>query len=238
MDSIIETTEGEYPEYVQTHSTRRSLMTNTRQVDNLNQQLLQLVDRACSYPAKSLQRRQKLNELVRVVMKSGKLWKENTPYYNDALQQTWLYFCRNPEQYNPESCSVITWLNNCLKWRLQDLRSAKATEQARTVSGPMPGTESTANSIENLSAPPDIPAILEQTYQWAQTDPDGELASTHVKGRHDVTCQILILRRLPPETPWKTIALEFNLPPSTAPNFYKRECLPRLRNFARLQGYI
>ena len=238
MDSIIETTSGECPEYVQSHSTRRSLMTNTRVVDDLNQQLEQLVALACSYPAKSLQRRQKLNELVRVVMKSGKLWKENTPYYNDALQQTWLYFCRNPEQYNSERSSVITWLNNCLKWRLQDLRSAKATEQARTVSSPMPGTEETTDTIENLPASPEIPSILEETYQWAQADPDGELASTHVKGRRDVTCQILILRRLPPETPWKTIALEFNLPPSTAPNFYKRECLPRLRNFALSQGYI
>ncbi len=212
-------------------------MTNTHAVNNLNQQLQQLVAEACSYPARSLMRRQKLNEVVRVVMKSGKLWKESTPYYKDALQQTWLYFCRNPEQYNPASCSVITWLDNCLKWRLQDLRQAEAEAQARTVPSPMPGTEETTDPIENLPASPDIPPILEETYQWVQTDPDGELASTHVKGRPDVTCQILILRRLPPETPWKIIALEFGLSPSTAPNFYKRECLPRLRNFALLQGY-
>jgi hypothetical protein len=212
-------------------------MTNTHAVNNLNQQLQQLVAEACSYPARSLMRRQKLNEVVRVVMKSGKLWKENTPYYKDALQQTWLYFCRNPEQYNPASCSVITWLDNCLKWRLQDFRSSEAEAQARTVPSPMPGTEETTDPIENLPASPDIPPILEETYEWVQTDPDGELASTHVKGRPDVTCQILILRRLPPETPWKTIALEFSLPPSTAPNFYKHECLPRLRKFAVLQGY-
>lgn len=211
-------------------------MTNTPVV-NLNQQLQQLVTEACSYPARSLQRRQKLSEIVRVVMKSGKLWKENTPYYNDALQQTWLYFCRNPEQYNPASCSVITWLDNCLKWRLQDFRSLEAQEQARTVSASTLGTEETTDYIQNLPDDPDIPPILEETYQWAQSDPDGELASTHVKGRPDVTCQILILRRLPPETPWKTIAKEFGLPPSTAPNFYKRECLPRLRNFALRQGY-
>ncbi len=211
-------------------------MTNT-QVVNLNQQLQQLVAEACSYPARSLQRRQKLTEIVRVVMKSGKLWKENTPYYNDALQQTWLYFCRNPEQYNPERCSVTTWLDNCLKWRLQDFRSLEAQEQARTVSASTLGIEETTDAIHNLPDDPDIPPILEETYQWAQTDADGELTSTHVKGRPDVTCQILILRRLPPETPWKTIAKEFGLPPSTAPNFYKRECLPRLRNFALRQGY-
>ena len=173
-----------------------------------------------------------------VVPLCWKLWKENTPYYNDALQQTWLYFCRNPEQYKPEHCSVITWLDNCLKWRLKDFRSKEASEQVRTISAPMQGTEKTTDRIENLPASPDIPPILEETYEWAEADLDGELRSTHVKGRPDVTCQILILRRLPPETPWKTIAKEFNLSPSTAPNFYKRECLPRLRNFALRQGYL
>lgn len=211
-------------------------MTNV--VDHLNQQLQQLVAEACSYPAKSLMRRQKLNEVVRLVMKSGKLWKENTPYYNDALQQTWLYFCRKPEQYNPESCSVITWLDHSLKWRLQDLRASILEEQAKIVHASTPGTEEASDSLENLPAAPDIPLILEETFQWVKTDPEGELGSTHVKGRPDVTCQILILRRLPPETPWKTIAKEFNLSPSTAPNFYKRECLPRIRNFALRQGYL
>jgi hypothetical protein len=213
-------------------------MTNVHTISNLNQQLQHLVAEACSHPAKSLMRRQKLSEIVRVVMKSGKLWKENTPYYNDALQQTWLYFCRNPEQYNPESCSVITWLNNCLKWRLQDFRSREAQIQAKTV--PLSSSLSIENitgAIESLPATDDIPPILQETYQWVFTDPDNDLASTHVKGRPDVTCQILILRRLPPETPWKNIAKEFDLPPSTAPNFYKRECLPRLRNFAIRQGY-
>jgi hypothetical protein len=212
-------------------------MKNVHTVSNLNQQLQDLVAEACFHPAKSLMRRQRLSEIVRVVMKSGKLWKENTPYYNDALQQTWLYFCRNPEQYNPESCNVITWLDNCLKWRLQDFRSREAEIQAKTVPLSSLSIENTTNTVESLPATADIPPILEETYQWAFTDPDNDLASTHVKGRPDVTCQILILRRLPPETPWKNIAKEFDLPPSTAPNFYKRECLPRLRSFALRQGY-
>jgi hypothetical protein len=95
------------------------------------------------------------------------------------------------------------------------------------------------NNIENPPSYSDSPlAILEETKKWVRADPEGELRSVHIKERPDVTCQILILRRLPPETPWKNIALEFNLPPSTAPNFYKRECLPRLRNFAKNQGYL
>lgn len=237
MSAIIKTIQEERSEYVQEYA-RRSPMKNTRVVDSLDRQLQQLVAEACSYPAKSLQRRQKLNEIVRVVTKSGKLWRENTPYYKDALQQTWLYFCRNPQQYKPASCSVITWLNNCLKWRLQDLRSSVLKEQANIVAGSMPGTEGTVDPVERLPTSPDIPPILEETYEWVRTDPDAELRNTHVKGRHDVTCQLLILRRLPPETSWEAIAKEFNLPPSTAPNFYKRECLPRLRKFALDQGYL
>lgn len=214
-------------------------MTNTQEAANeLNQHLKTLVAEACSFPPRSLQRRQKLNEIVRVVTKSGKLWRENTPDYKDALQQTWLYFCRNLERYDPTSCSVITWLDNCLKWRLQDFRQAEAKAQVRTASHPRQGDEETLDPIQNLPASPDIPAILEETYQWAETDPEGELVSTHVQGRPDVNCQILIQRRLPPETSWKSIAEEFSLRPSTAPNFYQRECLPLLRKFALSQGYL
>lgn len=212
-------------------------MTNSNALDNLNEHLQQLIAEACSYPAKSLKRRQKLNEIIRVVMKSGKLWQENTPYYKDALQQTWLYFCRNPEQYDPTRASAITWLDNYLKRRLQDFRIAEANKGRSTASISQQRNE-TSHPIDDLPAPPDIPPILEETYQWVETDPSGDLASTHVKGRPEVTCQILIQRRLPPETPWKTIAQEFDLPLSTAPNFYKRECLPYLRKFAIRQGYL
>ena len=207
-------------------------------MDEIEEKLRHLVTETCKHLPDSSDRQRGLTQIIRLIVKSGRLWKDNAPYYEDALQQTWLYFCRNLEHYNPARCSVITWLDNCLKWRLQDIRSAQAKEQARTVCIPMLETEETTDLIKNLPAEPDIPSILEETERWVKTDPDGSLHSTHVKDRPDVTCQILILRRLPPETAWKTIALEFNLPISTAPNFYKRECLPRLRNFALKQGYL
>jgi DNA-directed RNA polymerase specialized sigma24 family protein len=206
--------------------------------DNLHQRLQQLVAKALSYPPRSLQRRQTLNEIVRLVTKSGKLWQENTPCYQDALQQTWLYFCRNLEQYNPTQGSVITWLDTYLKWRLQDSRQEQKQEKERTVFCHLPQVEDTIEPIDNLPAAPDIPLILEDTYEWVNSDPDGELARIHVKGYPNMTCQVLILRRLPPETSWRAIAQEFGVPLSTAANFYQRECLPRLRKFAQKQGYL
>lgn len=216
---------------------------------SLSQQLQQLVAQACSHPPKSLMRRQKLNAIVRSIVKSGKLWQENTPHYHDALQQTWVYFCRNvceantaERPFDPNRGSVITWLDKYLKKRLLDCSIEQTKNHNKVTLSPCSEDSETIDIINNLENPPthsDSPlTILEETRQWVLTDPDGELKSVHIKERPDVTCQILILRRLPPETSWKNIALEFNLPPSTAPNFYQRECLPRLRNFAKNQGYL
>ncbi len=63
-------------------------LTNYNRGDNLSEYLQQLVAEACSYPVRSRQRQRKLNEIVRVVTNSGRLWRDNKPYYHDALQQT------------------------------------------------------------------------------------------------------------------------------------------------------
>ena len=206
--------------------------------DNLHQRLQQLVAEARSYPPKSWQRRQKITEIVRIIVKSGKLWQENTPYYNDALQQTWLYLCRNLDRYDPAKGSVITWLDKYLGWRLLDCREEQKQEQERTVVNFPITAEDTIDPIDNLPASPDIPLILAETYEWVATDPDGELRATQVKGYPHVTCQVILLRRLPPEMTWKAIAQEFGLPLSTIANFYQRQCLPRLRKFAQERGYL
>jgi len=215
--------------------------------DNLNAYLNQLVIEACSYPAKSEGRRRKLYEIVRGVMKSGKLWKEDTPHYQDAMQQTWLHMCDNLEQYKPNepySCSLVTWLNKYLKWRLQAFREADAKSKSRAATVSNSEIKSDSNKknasaqIELLPAPPDIPPILEEVRHWAETDSSGELRKTYLKGHPDVNCQILILLRLPPEIHWKTIAKNFGLPESTITTFYKREALSRLNKFGLSQGYL
>jgi hypothetical protein len=223
--------------------------TNNKE-NNLSKQLERLVAEACSHPPKSLMRRQKLSEIVRSIVKSGRLWQENTPHYNDALQQTWVYFCRNvcvceentTTIFDPTRASLITWLDRYLRMRLRDFCIEQTQHQNTVTLSPSSEDSEAINIINNVENPPthsDSPLIiLEETKKWVLADPEGELKSVHIKERPDVTCQILILRRLPPETSWKNIADEFKLPPSTAPNFYKRECLPRLRNFAKKQGYL
>ncbi|NEQ69535.1 MAG: sigma-70 family RNA polymerase sigma factor [Symploca sp. SIO2D2] len=208
--------------------------------EEIETQLSQLVAQACQHPPGSLQRRQCLTRLIQAIIKSGKLWWENTPYYEDALQQTWLYLCRNlceantGRQYDPSRGSVTTWLDGYLKRRLQDFWIEEQEQKKRYVS---PKGDDKINPIDNVPAFQRIP-ILEETRYWVETDTDGELRRTHIKGRPELNCQMLILRRLPPKTGWQELATEFNCPYQTLANFYKRKCRPRLRNFGESQGYL
>ena len=214
-------------------------------MDELEERLRCLVVETCRHKSSSTERKLGLTQIIRVIVKSGKLWKDNAPYYEDALQQTWVYFCSNlceattGDNYDPNQSSVIGWVNAYLKWRLQDCRvQEEQATLAQTASGQILEADELIDCIETLQAPPDIPLILETTRQWAQTDPDGELRRIHIYGHPEVTCQVLILERLPPETSWETMSAKFDLSVSTLSSFYRRQCIPRLRQFGESQRYL
>ncbi|MBW4690084.1 MAG: sigma-70 family RNA polymerase sigma factor [Komarekiella atlantica HA4396-MV6] len=212
-----------------------------------DEQLRCLVAKACGNPLGSPQRQKLLTQIIRLT--ASRLWRENTPYYQDALQQTWLYFCRNVcegltgQIYDPTYGSVVTWLNAYLKRRLQDFYLNQHREQITTVPLRLYQSKSGENSetidpVDNLPATPQAPPILENLEIWAKTDSDGELRRTHIKGHPEVNCQVLILKRLPPEVSWRELSEEFNLSIPTLSSFYQRQCLPRLRKFAELEGLL
>lgn len=102
--------------------------------------------------------------------------------------------------------------------------------------------KTTMNHIEELPALPNnanqmleakeaigSSLLLASVRQWVETDLDGELRRTHLQGHPEVTCQVLILQRLPPETSWKTISAKFNIDVLLLLSFYRQQCLPRLR---------
>ncbi len=212
-----------------------------------DEQLRGLVTEACGHPIGSPQRQKLLTQIIRLTAR--RLWRESTPYYQDALQQTWLYFCRNVcdgmtgQIYDPTYGSVITWLNAYLKRRLQDFYLNQNREQATTVplrvrQSTSGGTSEIINPVDNLPANPQVPPILEDLETWVQTDSEGELCQIYIKGRPDVNCQVLILKRLPPEVSWRELSEEFGLSIPTLSSFYQRQCLPRLRKFAQLEGLL
>jgi hypothetical protein len=212
-----------------------------------DEQLRCLVKEACGHEPGSPQRQKLLTQIIRLT--ANRLWRQTTPYYQDALQQTWLYFCRNVcegltgQIYDPTHGSVITWLNAYLKRRLQDFYINQNREQITTVplkirQSTSGGTSEIIDPVDNLPASPQAPPILEDLEIWAKTDFDGELRASYIKGRPDVNCQVLILKRLPPEVSWKELSEEFGLSIPTLSSFYQRQCLPRLRKFAELEGLL
>jgi hypothetical protein len=137
---------------------------------DLDRQLRELVDRACSHPPGSAVRQKSLTQIIRTI--DRRLWREYTAGYEDALQQTWLYFCRNiceattGERYNPDRASLITWLNNYLKRRLQDVQIGESQAKRDFVPAQIQGKDGeTIDVIEQQPAPPDIPPIY--SYQRA-----------------------------------------------------------------------
>jgi hypothetical protein len=209
---------------------------------DLERQLRELVETACSHPPGSAIRQKSLTKIIRLIR--SQLWRENTLIYEDALQQTWLYFCRNicesttTERYNPDRASLLTWLNNYLKRRLQDLRE-DAAKQAKQHVPPMRVVDgATIDIIEQQPAPADTPPILAEVKRWVSIDTDGTLVATHIKGYPQVNCQLLILRRLPPETSWEQLSQELGISISSLSAFYQRKCLPKLRNFGESEGYV
>ena len=84
-------------------------------MNKLEGRLDSLVTEACKHPPGSAARQRNLTRIIRLI--SPKLWREHTPYYQDALQQTWVYFCHNicegrtGRAYDPDRGTIVTWLN-------------------------------------------------------------------------------------------------------------------------------
>jgi len=91
---------------------------------------------------------------------------------------------------------------------------------------------------QDFPAPDDTPPILDDIRHWVKTDPDGQLRRIHIRNHPEITAQVIILRRLPPETSWKDLSTEFGISLSTLSNFYQTRCIPLLRNFGESQGYL
>ena len=214
-------------------------------MNELDLKLRELIATALLYPSQSSERQQVLAQVHLLVMKSGKLWREHTSYYNDALQEMWEYCCEHLEEYNPDIKGPIVWLDDELKKRLRRMRDGKYRQQRRFITIKQTEQGVTNNPIDDIASSPDIqPAIeiWEKTIQWVEEDPDRQLRSICFRKRPEINAQALILRRIPPDTlAWKTIAAEFKLnlqETKDLPKFYHRKCLPLLRQFGLSQGYI
>jgi AraC-like DNA-binding protein len=219
--------------------------------ETLHQQLLELVDRACQHPRGSLQRNRYLNRLIRDIEKSGKLWKENTDYYGEALHKTWIYLSGNlceastaKQPYDRTKARITTWLQAYLEHRLRDeaIAEQKANQNKnirdqRLVSLDDEEEDDGFKPSEKIPATPDLTFYMEEILEWIETDPTGELKSNHLPRKRDITCQVLLQRKCSSGQSMEQLAAELNCAPCTLYKFFKSHCVPLLQKFCEDQGY-
>ncbi len=192
-----------------------------------------LVLAARQHPPGSRQRNHYLNQIIRLVQ--PKLWKYPTPFYAEALQQTWEYFAKTVcTTYDPTRATIATWLNAYLKYRHLDLVIHAQQQQQREQ--PIDEGHKHADGSPHVF---DIPSHhygslswLDELIEMVELDVDGRLQRICMKGRPEITAQTLILLRIPNETPWKKIAEQLGAPIPSLSSFYQRQCIPVVREMA------
>lgn len=212
-------------------------------MDELEAKILQLIQETCQHPSGSLARQKGLNQIILLIQKTGKLLRgTGIPDAEEALQETWWYFCRNlceatsaKEPYNPDKSSVITWINNYFSYRLQDKRISYYEQKSKFDF--LLEENDQLDPANLIPAPTEPRPILNEIQEWLKTN-SPELKRIHIRNRPDVNSYILISRRLPPEKSWLDLSVEFGIPVATLSNFYQRQCFPRLLNFGKSQAYF
>ncbi|MDB9526513.1 sigma-70 family RNA polymerase sigma factor [Oscillatoria sp. CS-180] len=213
---------------------------------DLNQQLKVLVSKACHSPVGSQERQMAFAEIVRLVMRSGKLWRESTAYYPDSLQEMWEYCFRyidDPEKgYDPGVCTLTTWLDDCLKRTLRRYRDRKHRQQKRHMTAFISDEGQFIDPTEMLVSPADSHTAMRiwtHLIRWVQADPDEKLRNRKCMRYPKINAQILLLKRLPPnEQSWDAIAAEFSADKKYIAQWYSRYCNSFLREWGRAEGYL
>ncbi|MEG3899281.1 MULTISPECIES: hypothetical protein [unclassified Microcoleus] len=213
----------------------------------LYQEFDSLVTQICQEPSNPWKRRRLVNQLVIKMTNSGLIWKDNVPYYEDALQEQWEFFSSNlwesrtGTQYDRDRGSVMNWFNYYFKRRLQNWVLRIDRENSRRCRGHKKFKDGEQiETIEDLPAEDESHIVkslqyFEEVQSWIETNQNGVL-SEHIRGRKDLTCQV-ILRSLLSGKTFTTIAAEFACPYPTIYGFYKNKCRPHMQQFRENHDY-
>jgi hypothetical protein len=213
----------------------------------LYQEFDSLVTQICQESSNPWKQKRLLNQLITKMTNSGLIWKDDVPYYQDALQEQWHFFCSNlcesrtGAQYDRDRASVITWFNYYFKRRLQNWAVRVHRENNRRYDRELFSEDGTPiDLIEILPAEDETHIIeciqcFEEVQNWIETNPEGIL-NTHIRGRKDLTCQV-ILRSLLSGKTFPQMAAEYGCAYQTIYGFWKNKCRPHVQAFRENHDY-
>ncbi|BDM82602.1 hypothetical protein [Acaryochloris marina] len=174
-----------------------------------------------------------LTRILSVLTQSDQLWSDDSPLYDQALQQTLSQFCQD---FNTSSLDVqaygewsqlIQSFNRDLQQQLRRLQAAQDLNRL--------DREDFSSGKDSMKV---VSSLTMQIYEWVKSDIKGELRATHLANYPAANCQTLIERRLPPEQSWEEIAADLGLSVPVISGFYQQECLPRLRRCSMSQNAL
>ncbi|MEG4343117.1 hypothetical protein QUB70_07445 [Microcoleus sp. A003_D6] len=214
--------------------------------DEIDLQLQQLAVEAKQHPAQSRQRNRALTKLIEIVRCCHRLAR---PYkaglqgliyqdlYNEALVKTIEYICLKIDNYYPEK-PVMAWVNHILKYRFSDVVDRHMNENRRRE---LPSLNDLDDKLENwlseeLQESEEARMMRELHQEWCELrklieeDPDSHFRRVSLRGRPDITWQVIALAKLDGET-LDSISQRFGVALTTIADFYKR-------NLRRFGDYI
>jgi DNA-directed RNA polymerase specialized sigma24 family protein len=204
-----------------------------RPMDELDKRLEQLALTAKNSPPKSGARRKALSKLINEVQNSNKVFcrgRYDFPeeVYNEALQETWLYICRNIENFDPSIGRVMTWINFILEKRFINVINRHTRQrQQQSLDEPIRQNDGEGDFQRTLLDKIEETNFYARSPEWEnvrlliEEDPDGRFQQKYIEGNPNANFQAIAIRRLD-EKSWKDISECFQIPIPTLSTFYQR----------------
>lgn len=189
----------------------------------LDEQLQQLALIAQQYPPSSVLRQKTLNKLFGVIMDSEQLWYPQKDHsyecykevYQEAKQNLWLYICQNIEKYNPDSGSVMNWVNMLLCRRFYKEAKSKFTDNR------FKNVSNWDNLSDSSLLTEDSSLLSEMFWAFVNSDPEDFLKQTYIENHPEANLQALLKLRLAGYV-WKEISLKLKIKNPTLMSFFRR----------------
>jgi DNA-directed RNA polymerase specialized sigma24 family protein len=202
-------------------------------MDELNLHLQSIIQEACSYLPASHQHRQAMNRLLRIILKSKRIWRpavgniyEET-LYEEALSKAMFKLTKTLcEQYDWSKSSFFTWFNTCLHNQyIDEIRVAKRDRAHKQ--SVWQGNEPEIDPLDQLESPVDASLLVdtwESFVQWITTDPDRILRNCQIENNPNANCQLIAHLRLVVGKEWHEIAVEVGSSRGAVTSHWSRKC--------------
>jgi RNA polymerase sigma factor (sigma-70 family) len=210
-------------------------------MDDFNLHLQSLIQEACTYPKNTPQHRKAINNLLRSLLKSGRIWRppagndNNKDIYEEALQKTLIDLDNKTlfEKYDPNQGSFLPWFNRCLENKYKD-EIRKVKRYQKRIQSVLENDEIYIDPSEQIVSTIDatlLTPIWESFVQWIKEDPDNILKDCHIRNNPKANCQLFAeLNRIQGKK-WKEIADEVGSPQGSLRSHWNRKCEPLLQKW-------